>query len=534
MNHGDIPEKLPVITGNGNGNAGRLHHSQLRFVSFASGLRMVVKTFSMSIIACVFVVALASWPAYALEDVQARQNILCMMFMLGLFLVSTEDVMCINKSAVMLLIGGVMWTFLAVSHKPFQSDANAYELHEELDVCLKEVGAVVLFLLPAMAVVEAIDHLNGFSIITHIIKLGMQGHKERLMPIICIITFMLSSVIDNLTATILALKILKRVAADDHELRCLCGGVAVIAANAGGAWSPVGDVTTTMLWIQGKITPGNTVKGLLLPSFCAGVVPLVGLQMRLSRRVSDTKNSGAEGCTAPQPDAKKLEEARIEEEDKGVSIQELKTLGLGLICILLVPALKIWTGVPPYLGMLLALAALWVITDSNDREGETDGHASSAYGVVAALGNVDLTGLLFFTGVLLSVGALNAAGVLRQHATYLSDIFGDQRVMLCTILGLSSAVVDNVPLVEASIDMFTSIPTDDPFWQMTALAAGTGGSILSIGSIAGVTLMSMEGVSFMWYFRNISCMALLGFASGMLMYQVQQLSFGFSKPVPVV
>jgi len=204
------------------------------------------------------------------------------------------------------------------------------------------------------------------------------------------------------------------------------------------------------------------------------------------------------------------------------------SLCLGIFVILLVPALKMGTGLPPYLGMLLALGLMWLATDllGFDSEAEAKGHTTVRRGVIAALFQVDLTGLLFFTGVLLSVGALDSAGVLRRYASYLVRSFGDSRVALCTTLGISSAVVDNVPLVEAAIDMFKEVSTDDHLWQLVALAAGTGGSILSIGSIAGVTLMSMEGIGFLWYCKRVSLLAFLGYFLGIGAYQLQCLITG--------
>lgn len=225
----------------------------------------------------------------------------------------------------------------------------------------------------------------------------------------------------------------------------------------------------------------------------------------------------------------KLEEEPLRPElgddlDEEITSTKILALAVGVFVILLVPVLKMWTGLPPYLGMLLALGLMWLISDLlhfGAMPTDEKGHASTQQGVIAALYKIDLTGLLFFTGVLLSVGALDSAGVLHAYATMLVDHLGQSPVALCTLLGISSAVVDNVPLVEASIDMFKDVGTDDQLWQLVALAAGTGGSILSVGSIAGVTLMSMEGVGFLWYWKRISPWAFLGFIFGIATYQAQ-------------
>jgi len=482
------------------------------------------------------VMAAIGWPSGLVQDENTKRIVMSVLFSIGLLLVAAEDVMGINKSAIMLVLAAILWTLLAVGYSASEEGKN--ELHHHLNHGLQDVGSVILFLLPAMGLVESIDHFEGFEIVTVAIRKAVAGKPERLTAIICVMTFLLSSVIDNLTSTIVAIKILRHVAAEDDERRRYLGGLAVIAANAGGAWSPIGDVTTTMLWISGKITASRTVVGLLLPSLVTGLFPLVGIYVMSCR---SCKKNGVESHvrrskSGPIPldeDAEgqvcELEEEPLRPElgddlpEKITSVQ-ITALSVGIFVILLVPVLKICTGLPPYLGMLLALGLMWLISDllrfdpAPDNEKENQ---STHRGVIAALYKVDLTGLLFFVGVLLSVAALDAAGVLHAYATMLVNSLGKSPVALCTLLGVSSAVVDNVPLVEASIDMFKDVPTDDQLWQLVALAAGTGGSILSVGSIAGVTLMSMEGVSFLWYAKRISPWAFLGFIFGIATYQVQ-------------
>jgi len=457
-----------------------------------------------------------------------------------------EDVIGLNKSAVTLILAATMWTYLAVSFRPLKSEQGANTLHHELNRGLQDVGSVVLFLLPAMAVVESIDHFHGFAMVTVGIRKIMAGRKARLMPIMCIITFFLSSVIDNLTATIVALKLLRHLAARDADFRQSCGGCVVLAANAGGAWSPIGDVTTTMLWIHGKITTGKTISWLFVPSLVVAVLPLVGIYWQTTKAIPPTpqssKSAGGRCFSQLEEESEKAEGGKLTQQEplrfagqgeahEEVTVMRALVLTVGVLLILMVPALKISTALPPYLGMLLALGLLWLIADFLELEApEGDGgnspHEHGAVGIVAALHKVDLTGLLFFTGILLAVEALNSGNVLTTYAIYIKSICGDSDLAVATLLGVFSAVVDNVPLVEASMGMFRERPEDDAMWQLVALAAGTGGSMLSVGSIAGVTFMSIENIGFAWYFRRISSWASLGFLGGILTYQLQRAIFG--------
>jgi len=506
---------------------------------------LLVKVLGVGSMLLVLLVSLFGEPGLLISDEVAHRRTISLLFLIGLFLVAVEDVVGINKSAVMLILAATMWVFTAARFHPTVSEEGHEEFHRHLNKGLTDVGGIVLFLLPAMAVVESIDHFGGFNVVTVMINCLMGSRRDRLMPIICLLAFFMSSVIDNLTATIVCLKILRHVAADDEAWRQLCGGLVVIAANAGGAWSPIGDVTTTMLWIQNKISVSKTVAGLFLPSLVAGVVPLGGLwwQARCGeRKLAAKSDADWDGQEAGAETAE-------------VTRSSVMVLLLGTCSILAVPVLKMATGLPPFLGMLFALGVVWIATESMDfvappseaaseEAGEEDPELATETtaealerkpgqqpgpavhgGVPEALHKVDLTGLLFFTGVLLAVVALDSAGVLRRYATWMKEAFGDSPVTLCSLLGASSAVVDNVPLVEASIEMFDN-PVDDPLWQLVALAAGTGGSILSIGSIAGVTLMSMEGVGFLWYVRKVSLWAAVGFAAGIATYEAQRRLIG--------
>mmetsp|Transcript_93683 Transcript_93683/g.262073 ORF Transcript_93683/g.262073 Transcript_93683/m.262073 type:complete len:574 (-) Transcript_93683:259-1980(-) len=496
--------------------------------------RRTLKVCGVTFIFSVFLVALCGWPQCFIDDDNFKPNLMSALFAIGLVLVVLEDHLGLNKSASMLIVSASMWTFLAVGYHPHESKQGHDRLEHELKHGLQDVGAIILFLLPAMGVVESIDHFDGFAVVTAGIFGLTRGRKEALMPVLSILCFFLSSVIDNLTATIVCLKLLRHSVPGERqrELRHTIGGLLVIAANAGGAWSPIGDVTTTMLWLAEKITVTRTILWLFLPSFAVSVVPLLGLSWEARRQARRCDTTGTE-AESPS-DAKASTETPV---TRG----NLAVLLVGVASILMVPVLKMSTGLPPYLGMLLALGCLWFVTDTaafqsfasgkaaatpDDHTPQSSEHVQTGGGVVAALHKMDLTGLLFFAGVLLAVGALDTAGVLRDYAERLVRLCGGSPVLICTLLGVSSAVVDNVPLVQAAVSMFGgNTPTDDPLWQLVALAAGTGGSILSVGSIAGVTLMSMEGVGYLWYCRRVSLWATLGFAAGIGVYQVERLAF---------
>lgn len=462
--------------------------------------------------------AVVRWPAGIAENNQLRVTLMSVIFVCGLFMVALEDVLNINKSATMLSVAATLWTVLAVGYHP-----SSDQLSNELNLGLEGVGSVILFLLPAMGVIETIDFFDGFEIVTHTIYLFVNGRKQRIMPIIGFITFFLSSVVDNLTATIVALKMLRHVCGNNDRLRHASGALVVICANAGGAWSPIGDVTTTMLWIEGKITTTSIVKSLGLPSLVAGVVPLVGMWWWACR--SPSRKKKGENLDASDDDGGDDEDFEFLRPDLSGTNMSMKVfvLCLGLGCILMVPVLKIATGLPPYIGMLFALGMMWLATDLMVTLWSPRLRGVKTEGVVGALRKVDLTGLLFFAGILLAVGSLDSARILRDCAKFIKNLCGDNINILCAILGLASSVVDNVPLVEATIDMFTEVPQDDPLWHLIAFAAGTGGSLLSIGSIAGVTFMSMENVSFMWYLKNASLWAAFGFGAGMGTYKIQSL-----------
>ncbi|CAK9079543.1 unnamed protein product [Durusdinium trenchii] len=467
----------------------------------ATSTRRLMKISSLTLFATIFLFAFLGWPSRIIEDEGIHRNILAAMFLTGITLVALEDVVRLDKSAIMLILASVMWTYHAASKHPTKSHEGHEHLSNELGKGLVDVGSVILFLLPAMALVESVDHMGGFAGITNYLVKRTRDKPGRLMPMICFLAFFLSSLIDNLTATIVCVKILQRVVPHRQQWRHSCGGLVVVSANAGGAWSPIGDVTTTMLWIQHKVSTIGIVQWLFLPSFVAAVIPLFGIWWQASR-----------DCNS-QESEQKSEEAMLPT-TRATSV----VLGVGITCILAVPLVKMVTGLPPYLGMMMALGIFWLVTEiaGLHEDGE---HGKT--GVPAALHKVDLSSLLFFIGVLMAVSTLESAGVLSRYALFMQRVCPEP-TKLAAILGVSSAVVDNVPLVQASIEMFEE-PMDAPLWQLVALAAGTGGSMLAVGSVAGVTLMGLEGVGFLWYTKKISLWALLGFGLALGTYQLTHL-----------
>jgi Na+/H+ antiporter NhaD/arsenite permease-like protein len=486
------------------------------------------------LVATVF--AITRWPLAWIDEDSTAAGFMVALFGAGLLLVILEDHVGVHKAAVMLMVSSAMWTYLAVGYGPAESAEGREELERKMKPGVYDVAQIILFVMPAMGVVEAIDHFDGFALVTRGIQKMSSGSPGILMPILCLLTFIFSAVIDNLTATILALKILRLTLSEDRLMRHIIGGLVVLAANAGGAWSPVGDVTTTMLWLSDKVTVPSLVCWLILPSLVAGVLPMSGLYWEL-RKEMRKRARAEEGSKA----------RRMEEGDHSGALSEatqiapvtcanVLVLVLGIGSIMFVPVMKMVTGLPPYMGMLAALGIVWFVTDTHafhrlarpNREVgsaitlEDSGFSAPPHGsVIEALHKMDLTGLLFFAGVLLAVGALDAAGVLQMYAEWLVRICDKNPFAIATFLGVSSAVVDNVPLVQAAIRMFDHLPVNDPLWHLVALAAGTGGSILSIGSIAGVTLMTMEGVGYMWYVKKVSLWALLGFIGGIATYWLE-------------
>jgi Na+/H+ antiporter NhaD/arsenite permease-like protein len=411
-------------------------------------------------------------------------------FVLGYLAIAFEHPLNINKAASALITGVLCWTIYILQ----SNDAHA--VNEALLHHLGETASILFFLLGAMTIVELIDSHNGFDIITQKIS---TTSKQKLLFIITAIAFLLSALLDNLTTAIVMVSLCAKIL-KDREDRLWFAGMVVIAANAGGAWSPLGDVTTTMLWIGGQITAFNIIQQLILPSLAVCIIPALLIGRRFKGKKIDAIPPST--CSATEK-----REGRI-----------ILLAGIGFL--LFVPAFKTITHLPPFMGMLLALGLMWVITTLIHKRKEPK--LAQQYTVANALQKVDTPSILFFLGILLAVSALQSTGMLKEAATALSGTLKND-YLIGTTLGLLSAVVDNVPLVAASQGMFdmATYPTDHPFWEFLALTTGTGGSAIIIGSAAGVAVMGIEKINFMWYLKKISWLALVGFAAGIGVFLLQ-------------
>lgn len=416
-------------------------------------------------------------------------------FVVGYLLIALEHSVQIDKAATAILTGVLCWTLYSLS------GVDIHHLSEHLGNHLSEIAGILFFLMGAMTIVELIDAHHGFEVITQQIR---TRDKRRLLWVIGIFTFLLSSVLDNLTTTIVMVVLLKKLIQAPQE-RLYYTAITVIAANAGGAWSPIGDVTTTMLWIGGQLSAGNMMIKLILPSLAALLVPLLLIGWRLKGEFS-AKTDHVVVTKEILPGEKRL------------------ILFLGLGSLIMVPVYKMITHLPPYMGMMLGLGILWLTTEVIHR-GKEHEHKKSL-SVLSALQRMDLPSILFFLGILLAVSALETQGTLPGLATWLDQSVGNMDVVVI-ITGILSAIVDNVPLVAAAIGMYplADIPTDSRFWEMLAFCAGTGGSMLIIGSAAGVAAMGLEKITFGWYLQKISWVAFLSYFAGVGVYFLQSMLF---------
>ena len=410
-------------------------------------------------------------------------------FILGYLLITIEQVIHINKAAIALITAVLCWSIL-VLNPSIKIEALASLGHH-----LASVAEIVFFLLGAMTIVELIDAHDGFQNITEKIK---TTNKNKLIWTISFVTFFLSAILDNLTTTIVMLSIINKLVKDKY-IKWHLLGLVIIAANAGGAWSPIGDVTTTMLWIGQQVTPLNIIKETYLASFVCMIVPTLIITYRIKGNIELFENNTTNSNALSNPF------------DRNV------VFFIGLSCLLFVPVFKTITHLPPYMGMLLSLGIMWVLTELLHSKKETD--EKGILSVNHALRKIDTPSILFFFGILMSIAALEQAGFLKEVAAYLDHSIGDIK-WIAIFIGILSSVLDNVPLVAAlqsmySLDMY---PTDHYFWEFLAYTAGTGGSVLIIGSAAGVAVMGIEKIDFFWYLKNISWIALIGFLTGALVF----------------
>ncbi len=438
-----------------------------------------------------------------------------LLFVIGYAFIAMEHKIKIDKAAIALLMCGAIWTiFSLLGH-----DENI--THELIDH-LGDTCEILVFLIGAMTIVDLIDSHGGFGVITDHIT---THNKHKLLWLLALITFFMSAVLDNMTTTIIMVMLLRRIIANRKE-RWLFASVIVIAANSGGAWSPIGDVTTIMLWMRGNVTSGALMGSLFLPALTSTVIP-TAITARYIARKSTT------------PMAATASESRL---PKGVGPRLSKfILVVGILSLLFVPVFKSITHLPPYMGMMISLGVMWVLTEIiyDKKRGIEE---SIKNRVSKVLKHIDMPTILFFLGILMSVAALQSAGVLTDVARFL-DRNIHEVFTITGIIGVLSSVIDNVPLVAACMGMYPvadaaavassidpsylqSFVQDGLFWHLLAYCAGVGGSILIIGSAAGVVAMGLEKITFSWYFKRIALLAVAGYFGGMAVIFLEHLLFG--------
>jgi len=456
-------------------------------------------------------------------------TLMIIVFVLGYIAIALEHKIKVDKAASALLIGGITWALLAMGVTDLigSSLKEAYEhfihlypndtnnefkfLNYELAHHLSDIGEILFFLLAAMTIVELIDAHQGFSIVTDRIT---TTNKVTLMWILCIITFIFSAVLDNLTTSIVMAALITKLIKDKEDL-WMFAGMIIISANAGGAFSPMGDVTTIMLWVGEQITFFNIIKQLFIPSVVCLLVPLIYISFKLKGNIE-------------RPELTQFEEHTL---NPTTSFERNLIFFIGVAGLLFVPLFKMTFHLAPYIGMLISLGFLWVITEiiHRSKNHEVKSHLS----VIGVLKKVDTSTIFFFLGILLAVAALQTAGQLNIVAEYLQITFtGESGIYAINIIiGLLSSIVDNVPLVAGAMGMYEigevvpgklQYPTDHTFWEFLAYCAGTGGSVLIIGSAAGVAVMGILKINFIWYIKNISLLALMGYLAGAATYIIMQ------------
>ncbi len=412
-------------------------------------------------------------------------SIILIIFVLGYLAIIFEFYIKVNKTAVGIALAGICWMIFFINN-----GSNTTGSLLELGGHLSDISQIIFFLLGAMTLVELIDSHKGFNLV---LKWVNTRSKKKLLILISLITFFLSAILDNLTTTILMLSILRKLIPcrkDRLALNCMV----VIAANSGGAWTPIGDVTTTMLWINNYISTTAVMSAIFLPSIISMAIPLCIYMISAKGRYPELKIDFTN-----------------EQKEPGAKI----VFVLGILALVSVPIIKWLTGVPPFIGMLSALALLWFVTDIIHYKYEDRQHLRIPF----ILTKVDVSSVLFFLGILLSIDALESVGFLKYLAVWLGETLSSP-VIIATFIGILSAIIDNVPLVAAAMGMYdiSVFPMNSHFWLLIAFTAGTGGSILSIGSAAGVALMGIEKVDFITYFKKAAFPAFLGYAGGIAIY----------------
>ena len=426
-------------------------------------------------------------------------------FIVGYFFIAMEHPFKINKTATALTLGTFLWTIFVfcngVAHPEMDADTWHNFISSHLIENLGETAEIVFFLLGAMTIVTLIEDYQGFRVITDKIT---TTDKKKLLWVISILTFFLSALLDNMTTAIVMVALLRKLIADRKE-RWLYAGMVILAANAGGAWSPIGDVTTIMLWIGGQVTTVNIMVKTIIASLVCMVVPVLIVGATLKGDIQRPEEASG-GLEVPSHLRKLI-------------------LFMGIGALIFVPIFKTITHLPPYLGMLFGLAVLWMTTEIISRKYEKEGHKLPT--AVSTLEHIDTPTILFFLGILMAVSCLKVSGILGSLAGALNGAFGVEApgfFFIDLIIGILSSVVDNVPLVAAAMGMYdisganVIFDVNHPFWEFLAYCAGTGGSLLIIGSAAGVAVMGMEKIDFIWYLKKITLLALAGYIAGALVF----------------
>ncbi len=410
-------------------------------------------------------------------------------FILGYLAITLENKTEINKAAVALITGVVCWVIYILA------TPDKHEVNVQLMEHIADISGILFFLIGAMTIVELVDAHDGFDIITDFIK---QTDKRRLLIMAGFLTFFLSAILDNLTTTIVMISLLRKLIPQKSD-RLFFIGIVVIAANAGGAWTPIGDITTTMLWIGGQISTGSIMTQMFIPSLISLVIPLIVVSFSLKGNVEPHEH--------PIYDQKQRVSTR----------KRAFMLTTGVLALISVPVFKLYTHLPPFMGMLLGLGIMWVITELLHRNASEE-HKEKLT-LVYILHKIDISSILFFLGILMAVGAMESSQILPHAAEWLTTKIGDQKLIVMAV-GLLSSVIDNVPIVAAFQGMYslTQFPMDNFIWIFLAYCAGTGGSILIIGSAAGVAAMGIEKIDFFWYVKKISWIALIGYFSGAIAF----------------
>jgi Na+/H+ antiporter NhaD/arsenite permease-like protein len=462
--------------------------------------------------------------------------LMVVVFVLGYAAIALEHPLKLDKAASALFIGAVTWTIyaldsiniLSLGHSMSWNElVNGYEMSKEqlaelsshfvkheLGHHLIEISEILFFLLGAMTIVETVDHHQGFKLITDKIT---TKNKVKLLWILSILTFFMSAALDNLTTTIVMVTLLKKLI-EDKKTRWFFASIVVVAANAGGAWSPIGDVTTIMLWIGGQITAANVILMVFIPSLVSILVPLFIISFSMKGTItSPEKNDEDKVFTTPK--------------------EQLMFLIVGVSALLFVPVFKTITHLPPYVGMLFGLSVIWALSEFQNRKRHEE--AKHHLMVANILKRVDVPTVLFFLGILSAVSSLQSAGHLGILSVWLDDVTNQNIYIIDTVIGILSSIVDNVPLVAGTMGMYEianvgTFAQDGIFWELLAYTAGTGGSILIIGSAAGVAAMGMEKIDFIWYMKKISLLALIGYFAGIGTYYLQEHLLGASEEVEVI